>query len=89
MNNKVYHVGVKVKNGEFEKALRKFKKKVSESGHIEELKERQEYVKPSVRKREVISAAKREERKNLAYQRMFDQEPDDFFTKKRKKRKKK
>ena len=87
--SKLYHVGVKVKNGDFEKALRKFKKKVNESAHLEELKERQEYVKPSVRKREVLKSAQREERKNLAYQRMFDQEPDDFFTKKRKKKKKK
>lgn len=87
--SKVYQVGVKVKNGEFEKALRKFKKKVNESAHLEELRERQEYVKPSIRKREQLNVAKREQRKQLAYDRLFNQEPDDFFNKKKKKRKKK
>jgi small subunit ribosomal protein S21 len=43
---------VEVKNGDFNKALRIFKKKVQEAGIIQELRERQHYVKPSeVRKK--------------------------------------
>jgi len=40
-----------VKDGNVEKALRKLKKKVSESGLLQELQERQTYTKPSVRKK--------------------------------------
>lgn len=35
-------------DGKFEQGLRKFKKKVLESGRIQEYRERQEYVKPSI-----------------------------------------
>jgi len=40
-----------VKDGNVEKALRKLKKKVSESGLLQELQERETYTKPSVRKK--------------------------------------
>jgi len=43
---------VEVRNGDFNKALRIFKKKVQEAGVIQEIRERQHYVKPSeVRKK--------------------------------------
>ena len=43
---------VEVRNGDFNYALRKFKKKVQEDGILQELRERQHYVKPSeVRKK--------------------------------------
>ena len=43
---------VEVRNGDFNYALRKFKKKVQEDGVLQELRERQHYVKPSeVRKK--------------------------------------
>ena len=43
---------VEVRNGDFNKALRIFKKKVQEAGIIQEFRERQHYVKPSeVRKK--------------------------------------
>ena len=43
---------VEVRNGDFNFALRKFKKKVQDAGVIQELRERQHYVKPSeVRKK--------------------------------------
>ena len=43
---------VEVRNGDFNFALRKFKKKVQEDGILQELRERQHYVKPSeVRKK--------------------------------------
>ena len=38
---------VEVRNGDFNYALRKFKKKVQEAGIIQEIRERQYYVKPS------------------------------------------
>lgn len=44
---------VPVKEGEaIEKALKKFKKKFEKTGVVKELRERQKFTKPSVRKRE-------------------------------------
>lgn len=48
-----------VTDGNFEKALRKFKKKVLESGLLRELKEREFYTKPTTRKKEQKSLAKK------------------------------
>ena len=44
-------VSVKVKGGNFKKALSIFKRKVRESGHVLELRERTQYLKPSIHKR--------------------------------------
>ena len=46
---------VEVKNGDIQKALKLFKKKVDQSNHIQELKDRREYKKPSVVKREKMN----------------------------------
>ena len=43
-------IKVVVKDGNIQKALQIFKKKVAKSGHIEELKQRKEFVKPSIKK---------------------------------------
>lgn len=53
MDNKVRnkHVKVEVKNGEIDKALKLFKNKIFDSGHLLELKERSHFEKPSVTKR--------------------------------------
>lgn len=59
---------VEVRNGDVSKALRIFKKKVQESGIIQEYKERQHYEKPSlVRKRKKAAAKARwaKQRKKL------------------------
>jgi len=45
-------VTIEVRNGDIAKALKLFKKKVADSGHIEELRERKYYKKPSTKKRE-------------------------------------
>ena len=45
-------IKVKVTNNKYEFALRKFKKKVKDSGILHELQERQFYVKPSALKRD-------------------------------------
>jgi small subunit ribosomal protein S21 len=57
-----------VKDGNVEKALRKFKKKVSESGLLMELQQRETYTKPSVRKKLARSMAKKRWQKQQAQQ---------------------
>ena len=49
-----------------EKALRKFKKKVLESGLLRELKEREFYEKPTTRRKKAKASAKNRWRKKLA-----------------------
>ena len=44
-------VKVKVRKKEINKALKLFKRLVKESEHIQELKDRKEYVKPTTRRR--------------------------------------
>jgi len=49
-------VQVEVRNGDFNKALRKFKKKVQEAGIIQEIRDRKEYVKPSEKRAKAKAA---------------------------------
>lgn len=52
-NDSIKGLSVEVRNGDFNGALRRFKKLVQEEGIIQEVRERQAYVKPSEkRKRE-------------------------------------
>jgi small subunit ribosomal protein S21 len=51
-------VTVTVTDGNLEKALRKFKRKVTDSGHLLEYKERQEFKSPSEIKKERKKKAK-------------------------------
>jgi len=44
-------VKVEVRDGNITKALQVFKKKVMKSGHIDELKRRREYTKPTTERR--------------------------------------
>lgn len=53
--------GVKVVNGNIELALKVFKRKLKDSGKIEELKDRKEYIKPSAVKRKKMQQAVRAE----------------------------
>jgi small subunit ribosomal protein S21 len=48
-------VTIEVRNGDIAKALKLFKKRVEDSGHLQELRERKEYKKPSVVKREKMN----------------------------------
>lgn len=50
---------VQVQDGNVDKALRKFKKRVVESGVLMELQERQTYTKPSIRRKIAKSLAKK------------------------------
>ena len=51
--------------GEFMKALRKFKRKVNESGVIQEYRDRQYYEKPSDKKRKAKKAAIRRQQRAM------------------------
>lgn len=42
---------VKVQNNDINKVLKQFKKRVMDSGHIQEYRDRREYLKPSAVKR--------------------------------------
>lgn len=65
MGNQIY-----VKNDNVEQALRKFKRRVQDSGLLQELRDREFYEKPtSVRKRKA-AAAKQRWRKKLASQQL-------------------
>lgn len=55
-DSKTTGLTVEVRNGDFNKALRLFKKKVQEAGIIQEVRERQEYVKPSEKRKRAKAA---------------------------------
>ena len=57
-----------VYDGQVEKALRKFKKKVADSGLLQEVKDRQEFVKPTIKRKLAKSQAKRRWKKKLEEQ---------------------
>lgn len=49
---------VEVRNNDFSKAFRRFKKKIQEDGILQELKERQYYEKPSTKRKRAKAAAR-------------------------------
>jgi small subunit ribosomal protein S21 len=65
---KYYGKTVIVKDGNVEKALRKFKKKVQDSGLLQDLRDRETYEKPTTRRKRKKSAARNRWRKQLAAQ---------------------
>ena len=67
---KLYGKTVVVKDGNIEKALRKFKKKVQDSGLLQELRDRETYEKPTTRRKRKKSVAKNRWRKQLASQQL-------------------
>ena len=59
--------GVSAKEGEsFEKLLRRFKKKVEAAGVLKELRRREHYLKPSVRKKQKSAAADKRKRRTAS-----------------------
>lgn len=62
---------VLVKDGNVEKALKKLKKKVQESGLLIELQERERYTKPSVKKKIARSIAKKRWQKYVQSQKLW------------------
>ncbi len=60
-------IEIRVKDSEnFEAALRRFKKEVQQSGVLSEMRRREHYEKPSVKKKQKILAAKKKARKRGA-----------------------
>ena len=57
-----------VKDDNVDKALRKFKKKVSDAGILQTLKEKEFYEKPTTARKKQLSAAKNRWRKKLQSQ---------------------
>jgi len=66
--NKSRARSVLVQDDNIEKALRKFKKKVQNSGILNDLREREFYIKPTTARKLKRSAAKNRWRKQLAEQ---------------------
>ena len=65
---KLYGSSVIVTNDNVEKALRKFKKKIQESGKLQELREREFYEKPTTERKRKKNQAKRRWQKKLESQ---------------------
>ena len=67
---KLYGRSVLVKDNNIEKALRKFKKKIAESGLLMELRARETYEKPTTTRKRQKAAAKNRWRKQVASQKL-------------------
>jgi small subunit ribosomal protein S21 len=66
--NKLRGRSVIVNDGNVEKALRKFKKKIQASGILNDLRDKEHYIKPTTQRKLRRSAAKNRWRKQLADQ---------------------
>ena len=58
---------INVKGGNIEGALKEYKRKVQSTKQIEQLRERQTFIKPSVKKRLQKEETKRKNQKNLGF----------------------
>ena len=67
---KEYKRSVRVVDGNVEKALRKFKKKIQESGLLEELRARETYEKPTTERKRKKGAARARLRKQIRSQQL-------------------
>jgi len=65
-----YKRGVMVPDGNVEKALRKFKKKIQEDGLLDELRSRETYEKPTTERKRKKGAAAARWRKQLRSQQL-------------------
>lgn len=62
---------VEVRNDDVGKALRLFKKKVQESGLLQELKEKEFYEKPTTKRKRAKAAAKSRWKKKMEKEQIF------------------
>ena len=86
MSKKKSIVTVKVIKGDINRALRKFKKAINDSGHLLELRERQTYTKPTTVRRKAKQQAIREQQKETILGKIEDGDTKlRFYTKKKKK----
>lgn len=65
-----YKKSVRVVDGNVEKALRKFKKKIQEDGLLEELRARETYEKPTTERKRKKGAARARLRKQIRQQQL-------------------
>lgn len=65
-------VTVIVRNGDIAKALKVFKKKVNESGHLLELRDRKEFVKPTTARRLTKEKAIRENQRQILNEKILN-----------------
>ena len=63
---------VYVRNDNVEQALRKFKKKIQDSGLLQEVRDRGEYEKPTITRKRKKAAAKNRWKKKLQSQQLPD-----------------
>jgi ribosomal protein S21 len=62
---KIRGTSVLVKDDQVEKALRKFKNKIQDSGKMDEVRDRGEYVKPTTERRVAANKARRRHLKQV------------------------
>ena len=67
---KEYKRSVYVKDGNVEKALRKFKKKIQDSGLLDDLRSRETYEKPTTERKRKKGAARARLRKQIRSQQL-------------------
>jgi small subunit ribosomal protein S21 len=65
-----YKKSVRVTDGNVEKALRKFKKKIQEDGLLDELRARETYEKPTTERKRKKGAARARLRKQIRSQQL-------------------
>jgi ribosomal protein S21 len=61
---------VQVHDGNVEKALRKLKKKIADQNLLQEVRDRQEFVKPNIKRKMAKSQAKRRWERHLQSQQL-------------------
>ena len=78
-------VSVKVIKGDINRALKKFKSGVMESGHLQLLREKQQFTKPTTVRRKAKQQAVREQQKLVMLEKIENGDTSiRLFTKKRK-----
>ena len=87
MSKKKSIVSVQVRKGDINRALKIFKRRTIESGHLIELRERKHYTKPTTIKRKQKQQAVREEQKRVILAKIEDGNTKlRFYTKKPKRK---
>jgi small subunit ribosomal protein S21 len=85
MSKKKPLVSVKVIKGDINRALKKYKRRVNDSGHLLELRERKYYTKPTTIRRKAKQQAIREQQKETILGKIADGDNTlRFYTKKKK-----
>lgn len=80
-------VSVQVRNGNIQKALKIFKRRIDDSGHLQLLRTKQQYTKPTTVRRKQKQNAVREQQKLTMLEKIDNGDRTiRLFTKKRKKR---